>query len=195
MLLATGNSGKVQEFQQLLHGLPFRLYLPSEMNIAFDVEETGNTFHENALLKAKAIQSGLTDTSIPILSDDSGLEVSALGGKPGIYTARYAGIGASSAQNREKLLQALNDVSNRRARFVCVLCYLREGEQQYFEGSCEGQIAETESGDGGFGYDSIFIPNGQTLTFAQLDSETKGRLSHRGLAVAKLEKFLNASFP
>ncbi len=150
-------------------------------------KETGKTFRENALIKAEAVAAHVPH---PVLADDSGLEVEALNGAPGIYSARYARSGAKDSNNRRKLLSVLGEQSNRRARFVCVLCFLEPGkEPQYFEGLCPGVITKEERGSNGFGYDPIFIPDGETRTFGEMTAGEKNPKSHRGRAVVK---FLNA---
>lgn len=190
LVIATGNAGKLAEFQEILGPVlgvrGQKLLGLKEIGFTADIPETGTTFRENALLKAKAVAQA---TPWPVLSDDSGLEVEALNWAPGVYTARFAGPGATNATNRLKLLEELHKVGamtpeQRRARFVCVLCYLVPGQEpQYFEGRCEGTIAREESGEGGFGYDPLFIPSGHDRTFAALPAEVKHALSHRGLAL------------
>ncbi len=166
----------------------------SEIGLNSEIPETGTTFQENALIKAEVVSKA---TACPVLSDDSGLEVEALGWAPGVYTARFAGVGATNAANRQKLLEELSRVSafgweRRRARFVCVLCWLEPGKPpQFFKGECEGHIALEEKGGGGFGYDPLFIPEGYTQTFAELPNHLKHDLSHRGRAI---QAWL-ASFP
>lgn len=197
LVLATGNKGKVAEFQALLGPAGYSLLTPADIGFQGDVEETGTTFRENALLKARALAAL---TSHPVLSDDSGLEVDALGGAPGLYSARYSTLESGppgpwldsagrplpmAAANRAKLLKALEGASDRRARFRCLLCYLAPGTAPaYFEGVCEGEVIREERGGGGFGYDPIIVPNGYAQTFAELPGEVKDAISHRGLAVS-----------
>ena len=200
LVIATGNPGKVKEFRALLAPGRVTLLTPEDIGFTGDVKETGQSFGENALLKARAL-AGLT--AFPVLSDDSGLEVEALGGAPGLHTARFAvsgeaipgthGVwdspgGGQARANRAKLLHALEGAQNRKARFVCTLCYLPgsgEGpvEPVFFEGFCRGEIAREERGRGGFGYDSLFLPLGFDRTFAELPEAVKDGLSHRGQAV------------
>lgn len=203
LVIATGNKGKVAEFQSLLGPVGYALLTPAEIGFAGDVEETGTTFRENALLKARALAAL---TPHPVLSDDSGLEVEALAGAPGLYSARYSALESGpqgpwldsagkalpmAAANRAKLLKALEGVADRRARFRCVLCYLAPGAApEFFEGVCEGEVIGAERGGGGFGYDPIIVPKGYARTFAELPGETKDAISHRGRAVAA---FLAAS--
>ena len=192
LVLATGNRGKVLEFQTLLAPAGFKLLTPKDIGFTDEVEETGTTFSENSLIKARALAQA---TSYPILSDDSGLEVDALAGAPGVYSARYStetlyhphsGEALSqAAANRVKLLQALAGLSNRTARFRCTLCYLVPGQEPtFFAGLCEGRIADSERGESGFGYDSIFIPSGFDQTFGELSHAAKDTLSHRAKAVS-----------
>ncbi len=194
VVLATSNRGKVLEFQSLLTPARYTLLTPKEIGFTDEVEETGTTFEQNALIKAQALAVW---SSHPILSDDSGLEVDALGGVPGVYSARYATeimVDSITGQplpqasaNRAKLLKALEGSLNRTARFRCVLCWLTPGQKpRFFAGVCEGQIANSERGEGGFGYDSIFIPSGFNQSFGELSHTVKDRLSHRAQAVSLL---------
>lgn len=192
IIIATGNAHKVLELEQLLAGLEVQVESAAVVGGMPEVEETGQTFAANALLKAAALRA-LAPASAYVLADDSGLEVDALDGAPGVYSARYAGPNASDAENRHQLLTALAGAggATRTARFRCVLCLLGpKGEAQYFEGSCEGSITEAERGKEGFGYDSIFMPEGYTKTFGELGESVKQRLSHRANAVHALRDFL-----
>jgi len=192
IIIATGNAHKVLELEQLLAGLGVQVESAAVVGGMPEVEESGQTFAANALLKAAALRA-LASASAYVLADDSGLEVDALNGAPGVYSARYAGPEASDAENRHQLLTALAGAGDapRTARFRCVLCLLGpKGEAQYFEGSCEGSITEAERGKEGFGYDSIFMPEGYTKTFGELGESVKQRLSHRANAVHALRDFL-----
>ncbi|AIJ08471.1 MULTISPECIES: XTP/dITP diphosphatase [Edwardsiella] len=187
VVLATGNAGKVRELASLLTDFGLDIVAQSTLGIE-GAEETGLTFIENAILKARhaARLSGL-----PAIADDSGLAVDALGGAPGIYSARYAGEDASDRANLEKLLHALRDVpaGQRQARFHCVLVYLRHADDPtplVCHGVWEGEIAAAPSGDGGFGYDPIFFVPAQGCTAAQLSREQKRAISHRGQALQQL---------
>jgi XTP/dITP diphosphohydrolase len=187
VVLATANPGKQREFATLLAPRGFELVLQSELGIA-SVEETGNTFEDNALLKANhaAAASGL-----PALADDSGLEVDALGGRPGVYSARYAGPNATDEQNNERLIADLADIPDeqRTARYRCVLALVRsKGDTQPIlaQGSWEGRIGFEPVGSGGFGYDPYFLPAGLNVTAAELSSARKNALSHRGAALRDL---------
>jgi XTP/dITP diphosphohydrolase len=187
VVLATANPGKQREFATLLAPRGFELMLQSDLGIE-SVEETGNTFEDNALLKARhaAAASGL-----PALADDSGLEVDALGGRPGVWSARYAGPGATDEQNNARLIVDLEDVPDeqRTARYRCVLALVRgPGDTQPIlaQGSWEGRIGFEPVGSGGFGYDPYFIPAGLNCTAAELSSARKNALSHRGVALRDL---------
>ena len=190
IVLATRNAGKARELQDLLGPLGYTILTATQAGYDKEPKETGKTFRENALIKAQAVAAHVPH---PVLADDSGLEVEALNGAPGVYSARYARSGAKDSNNRRKLLSVLGDQSNRRARFVCVLCFLEPGkEPQYFEGLCPGMITKEERGANGFGYDSIFIPDGETRTFGEMTTEEKNPMSHRGRAVTA---FINALTP
>lgn len=183
LLVATGNKGKLAELAQLFAGLELELLSLRDVAIDQDVVEDADTFHGNARKKAAELarRSGLLT-----LADDSGLEVDALGGAPGVLSARYAGEGAGDAENNAKLLDALRDVPDERrtARFRCVLSLAdAEGhELVHTEGSCEGRIAHAPRGANGFGYDPLFVPTGETRTMAELEPAEKHARSHRGAA-------------
>ena len=185
MILATGNPGKAREFASLLAPLAIPVSPMTEAGYTGPIEETGATFEENARLKAQAVFQA---TGWPSLADDSGLEVDALAGAPGIYTARYGGEGFTDAERTQLLLEALSDVpaGRRTARFVCVLCCVLEGGRLLsVRGECAGEIALTPKGTGGFGYDPVFLlPDGRTM--AELSAAEKGRYSHRARAVEAL---------
>jgi non-canonical purine NTP pyrophosphatase, rdgB/HAM1 family len=188
LILATGNPHKVEEFTLLLADLPYTVASARSCGGMPEVEESGRTFAANAALKAFALRER-APADAWVLADDSGVEVDGLGGAPGVYSARYAGAGASDAANVDKLLTALEGLpeSARRARFRCVLCLLGpDREAIYFEGSCEGRIAHRPTGEAGFGYDPVFIPEGYETSFAQLGESVKARLSHRAKAVEAL---------
>lgn len=186
LLIATGNAGKQREYATLLAPLPCRLVWPQTLRIALDVAETGQTYAENAWLKADAYRraSGLWS-----LADDSGLEVDALDGAPGIRSARYAGHQATDGDRYRLLLERLTDVSEeeRTARFRCVICLTSpQGERWFAQGTVEGIIASAPQGVRGFGYDPVFFMPQVGMTMAQLDSETKNQLGHRGQAAAAI---------
>lgn len=195
--LASGNAHKLEEFQTMMESfnLPVTLHPPGAIGGMPEVEETGEHFFENALLKAKAL-AAKAPSGAWVLADDSGLEVDALGGAPGVRSARYASDAGDAKANNRKLLRALEGVpkAERRARFVCVLVLCPvEGEPYSFEGRCEGSIADRASGDGGFGYDPLFLPSGFGRSFAELGSGIKNRLSHRSQALSRLAAFLGKS--
>jgi len=188
LIIATGNSHKVAEFAKLLEGSGFQAESANSCGGMPAVEETGETFAENARIKALALRA-VAPRDRWILSDDSGLEVDALSGAPGVHSARYAGFGATDGDNVEKLLLALAVVppANRLARFRCVLCLIGpDGKEHFFDGACEGSIADKPLGKNGFGYDPVFIPEGYAQTFGELDGSVKSRLSHRALAAGAL---------
>jgi XTP/dITP diphosphohydrolase len=189
LLLATNNRGKVREYQTMLAGLPFRLVTLEDCGLD-SVEETGDTFEENARLKAidAAQRSGLLS-----LADDSGLEVTALNGEPGVRSARYAGEDATDADRVRFLLGKLRDVSweHRKARFRCVIALADPtGGVELFDGQCHGFITFEPHGELGFGYDPVFYFPEQNKTMAELDPEEKNRLSHRGEAARKAYRAL-----
>lgn len=194
LLVATRNLGKVREFAELLVGLPVELRHLSEFPDIPEVEESGATFSENAALKAGGY-SRLT--GLWTLADDSGLEVEALGGAPGVFSARYAGADATDSQRIERLLAELNETGahTRRARFVCViaLAHPLTREMKFFTGTCKGSITSEPRGTGGFGYDPLFVPDGYTQTFAQLPTDIKNRISHRARALQPAASFLRRS--
>jgi XTP/dITP diphosphohydrolase len=188
LVLATRNAGKAREFQELLGSLGYTVLTASEAGYDKEPKETGKTFRENALIKAEAVAAHVP---YPVLADDSGLEVEALNGAPGVHSARYARSGAKDENNRRKLLSVLKGQLNRRARFVCALCFLEPGKEPvFFEGHCLGSIEEEERGKNGFGYDSVFIPEGETRTFAEMEPEEKNPMSHRGKAMVPFLKWL-----
>jgi XTP/dITP diphosphohydrolase len=194
LVLATANAGKQREFAALLGPLGLDLVLQSDLGIDA-VAETGATFEANALLKARHATSG---ARLPALADDSGLEVGALGGRPGVWSARYAGEAATDRDNNARLLADLADVppQRRAARYRCVLALVRHAEDAaplIASGSWEGRIATAASGSGGFGYDPLFVPEGLEVTAAELPAAQKNALSHRGKALAALVAQLKRS--
>jgi XTP/dITP diphosphohydrolase len=191
VVLATGNAGKLHEIAALLAPLALEVIPQTVLGIAA-AEETGDTFEANALLKARHAAHA---AGLPALADDSGIEVDALGGRPGVWSARYAGAAASAADNNALLLRELASVppARRTARYRCVIAYVREAGDPaplIARGSWEGTIAEAPRGSGGFGYDPLFIPAGVALTAAQLSATAKNAGSHRGVALAQLVRLL-----
>ena len=186
VLLATSNPGKVLEYETLFEGLPVKWLLPSDLGINLDVEETGQTFEENARLKAVAFAE---TSKMPAFADDSGLVVDALGGAPGVRSARYAGPGASDEDRYRLLLSnmAAMPQQERGAHFVCVVALAMPGGSVISaEGRCEGRIIEGPQGEGGFGYDPVFWVSESGRTMAQLGPGEKNRVGHRGRAVAAI---------
>jgi XTP/dITP diphosphohydrolase len=187
IVLASSNPGKVREINRLLAGLGLQVHTQSEYGIV-DAEETGLTFVENAIIKAR---NASRHTGLPAIADDSGIEVDALNGAPGIYSARYAGPGASDQANLEKLLDALQDVpeARRSARFQCLMVYLRHAEDPtpiICQGTWEGSILTEPRGENGFGYDPVFYVPTHGCSSAELAADVKNSLSHRGQALRLL---------
>lgn len=190
IVIATKNQGKVKEFKQFFNDFNIQAISLLDLPDMPDVEETGATFKENAQLKAEQICNYLKK---PVLADDSGLVVDALNGKPGIYSARYAGNSKSDIDNINKVLEELKGVpmEERTARFVCVLAIARPNDSTIFRtGNCEGSISFASIGVNGFGYDPIFIPKGYTETMAQLTALEKNKISHRSHAISQLKKWI-----
>lgn len=192
IMIATKNEGKIREFRNLFATYNIDVLSLLDLDSTFpDIEETGTTFLENAQLKAQQTSDQL---HMPVLADDSGLVIDALNGRPGIYSARYAGEGAADQDNIDLVMKELAGVPfiNRSARFVCVLAMsLINGQTIYRKGYCEGKIALTQQGDHGFGYDPIFIPDGYEETMAELSPTIKNSISHRRDAINQLETWLN----
>jgi XTP/dITP diphosphohydrolase len=189
LLVATTNAGKIRELEGLLTDLPLTLRGLREFPNAVEVEETGKTFAENAILKAEGYAKQLKILS---LADDSGLEVEAMGGAPGVYSARFAGENTSYEKKIETLLNKIGQADNRRARFVCVMAIANEnGKIKYLaEGVCQGRIAFEPRGENGFGYDPVFIPDGFEQTLGELPGEIKREISHRARACKKIIQYL-----
>jgi len=193
LVLATGNKGKVAEIRKLLSSLNVTIKLRNEFPGAEDPDETGNTYSENALIKARALRNF---TGLPSLADDSGLEVDFLGGFPGIMSARYAGSEQDAAKNRIKLLSELDGVPHKKrgARFVCILALAMPGGREFlFEGECRGIITTEEKGTGGFGYDPIFLVPEYGITMAEMKPELKNAISHRAAALRQFAAAVIAS--
>jgi XTP/dITP diphosphohydrolase len=188
VVLATGNKGKAKEFSKLLEGVFGNVISLSDIGSPPEVVEDGLTFRDNALKKARTIAQYSGKLT---LADDSGLEVEALDGRPGVYSARYSGEGATNKTNIEKLLGELGDNPNRKARFVCVLALVDpNGDELVIEGFCEGVILDKPRGEGGFGYDPVFYLPDRDLTMAEVDPEIKNRISHRAKACELLAQYL-----
>jgi XTP/dITP diphosphohydrolase len=194
LLLASANQGKLRELRTILDGLPVELVGLAEAGLGEppEVEETGETFLENALLKGRAYAAW---SGLAAVADDSGLEVDALGGAPGVRSARYAGPGASDQANLDKLLAALTGVppERRTARFRCAAVLVDpEAGEWHAEAAWEGRLLEAPRGGGGFGYDPVFLPDGWELTSAEVDQATKDAASHRGQAFRALRPAIEA---
>lgn len=186
LIFATHNKNKAKEVKSLM---PESIELLSldDINFHTEIEENASTLEGNALLKAKTI---FEKTGINCFADDSGLLVDALNGEPGVYSARYAGGQKSDEDNMQKLLHELQNKSDRNAHFKTVMALIIDGKEYLFDGKIEGKIISEKRGNNGFGYDPIFVPNGYNETFAQLDSETKNKISHRAKALKKLLDFI-----
>jgi XTP/dITP diphosphohydrolase len=195
IVLATRNKNKVEEIREIL-----KMYLGDEIFSQIEllssadfqipeIEEDGETYEENALKKAREVYKF---TKLPSLADDSGIEVEILGGRPGVFSARYAGEGATDEENNKKLLKELENVpiEKRKAKFKCVIAYVDSVEERIFYGETSGKVIFEPLGDGGFGYDPLFLPDGFDLTYAQLPGEVKNRISHRSKALQKFAEFL-----
>lgn len=189
MVVASGNRGKVREIEMLLKDLPVRTLSLDDFPDAPAVNEDQSTLEGNAIKKAREIAQF---TELPTVADDTGLEVDALDGRPGVLSARYAGPDSDSKANRALMLVELEGVEQRSARFRTVAAYIDEDEVYIFEGVCEGVIGTTERGENGFGYDSIFIPEGDSRTFAEMSSEEKNQISHRSEAFKAFAAFLDS---
>lgn len=186
IVFATNNKHKLEEIKAILAGKTEVLSL-TDIGCDVDIPETGTTLEENAVIKAKFIAENYR---YDCFADDTGLEVDALGGEPGIYSARYAGEGHDSEANMAKLLQNLKDKDCRKARFRTVIALIRNGQTMFFEGTVDGNITDEKRGTEGFGYDPIFMPEGYDKTFAELGEDIKNTISHRAKAVKKLTEYL-----
>lgn len=184
LLIATQNQGKQKEIVEILKNLPVEFVFP---DTDVDIEETGETFEENAFLKVKGFYDWYDDDSVIVLADDSGLAVDHLEGQPGVYSKRY---GKTDPERMVRLLEELGDEVNRSAKFICVMCVYGKNVNECFEGEVHGQISREIKGEQGFGYDPVFIPNGYEQTFAQLGNAVKNTLSHRARALEKVREFL-----
>ncbi len=186
IVIATNNKGKINDFKVIFP--EYNVIGISEIIEGFDVEETGETFEDNAKLKSEAAAKALNKR---VIADDSGLEVFALNGEPGVYSARYAGIDKDDEANIDRVLKNLGDTANRNAQFVCVISMSAPGEETVqFKGTVQGEITLSKIGDNGFGYDPIFYIAEKNKTMAQLTVEEKSELSHRGKAIEQLRHYL-----
>ena len=201
-VIATGNPGKIRDFAHILGTENKDFKTLKDIGFTDDIVEDGNSFEENAIIKSNTVAKWLCEKGIEatVLADDSGLEVFALNGEPGIYSARYCGYHGNDGANNDKLMQKLENVEDRSARYFCALSYqtvsagadgkFTVSEPKIFEGECRGQINHAPVGDMGFGYDPLFVPDGETRTFAQMELEEKKAISHRGNAIRALKKAL-----
>ena len=187
IVFATNNAHKLSEIKNILNNKTHIVSL-NELGCFADIPETGDTLEENASQKSHYIYERF---QIDCFADDTGLEIEALSGEPGVYSARYAGEGKSFADNMALVLKKLKGINNRKAAFRTVISLILDGKEYLFEGKIEGTILEEKHGIQGFGYDPIFMPNGYSKTFAQLSLDEKNKISHRALAVKKLVEFLN----
>ncbi len=188
LIFVTHNKNKVFEAKAILKN-KIELISLDELGFDEDIAETGATFQENASIKAEYISQHF---QLPCFADDSGLVVAALNGAPGLYSARYAGVPKNDSNNNALLLKNLEGINTREAYFITVIAYaVPQQATQYFEGRIEGTINEVPKGTHGFGYDPLFIPDGFSETFAELDQSIKNKLSHRALALYKMRDFLN----
>lgn len=188
LVLATGNEGKKKEIKYLLRDFDLEIYSLRDFDGLPEVDEDQPTLEGNAEKKARVIHELL---GIPTLADDTGLEVDALDGRPGVYSARYAGEDGNADANRALLLKEMADKKNRAARFRTVLAYFINGEKHLFQGVCEGEIIGRERGIGGFGYDPVFLPENSEMTFAEMSVEEKNKISHRGKALREFVHYLS----
>jgi len=189
ILIATGNAHKLSEIRDILSDSRVELLGANDLGLSLEVEENGSTFAENAALKARAFFDA---ARLPVLADDSGLEVPALNNAPGVYSARYAGEHANYARNNAYLLEQMRGLTGeeRKARFVCTVCFKTEEKEWFFTGITEGYILDRLQGEQGFGYDPLFYVPELGRTYAQLSSDEKNRISHRGKALKKFKIFL-----
>jgi XTP/dITP diphosphohydrolase len=188
IVFATNNRHKLEEIRKITKGTLHILSL-SDIHCAEEIEETGATLEENALLKARFVKEKY---GYDCFADDTGLEVEALDGAPGVYSSRYAGEACNPADNMDKLLKEMRGLENRTARFRTVIALLFNGEKHFFEGVVNGKITHEKKGEAGFGYDPVFVPEGYNQTFAELGDEVKNQISHRALATQKLMEFLRS---
>lgn len=191
LLLATHNDHKTEEIRDIIaaEGLPYSIVSLRDLGDEEEIDETGETLRDNALIKAR---TAYARHGIDCFADDTGLEVEALDGRPGVYTARYAGPDCRPADNIRKLLRELSGITNRRATFRTIIALILDGEEYLFSGEVQGLITEVPSGEGGFGYDPVFRPLESDRTFAEMGEEAKNAISHRGRATEALVHFLKS---
>ena len=185
LIFATNNPNKLREIRSAVSS--YEIISLDEIGIKEEIPETGNTLHENALQKAAYI---FNKTGEDCFADDTGLEIAALDNRPGVYSARYAGINCSPDDNMNKVLDELKGIANRNAVFKTVIALILNGKEYYFEGSINGNVLAHKTGNKGFGYDPIFIPNGHDVSFAEMSLDQKNRISHRANAVKKFAAYI-----
>lgn len=192
LVFASNNAHKLEEVRRILS--PREVFSLNDIGFHTEIDETGMTLEENSMIKAEAVYNWLRENQradeFDIFADDTGLEIEALNGQPGVFTARWAGEPACDANNRKKALAELADKTNRNARFRTVITLIQRGRKQQVVGEVKGIIATKEAGGNGFGYDSLFVPEGYDKTFAQLPAEVKNSISHRARALAELAKII-----
>lgn len=192
LVFASNNAHKLEEVRRILS--PREVLSLNDIGFYTEIDETGMTLEENSMIKAESVYNWLRANQradeFDVFADDTGLEIEALNGKPGVFTARWAGEPACDANNRRKALNELADKTNRNARFRTVITLIQRGEKRQVVGEVRGVIATKEAGGNGFGYDSLFVPDGYDKTFAQLPAEVKNRISHRARALAELAKII-----
>jgi len=186
LVFATNNAHKIKEVAHKI-GNQFEILSLDAISFTDDIAETGTTFHANASIKSQTIYQKF---KLNCFGDDSGLEITALNGEPGVYSARYAGEHGNHDANITKVLKNLEGMTDRRARFITVISLIRNGEEHFFEGTVEGTIRHERSGAKGFGYDPIFQPDGYDITFAEMNMDEKNNISHRARALEKMVEFL-----
>jgi len=186
LIFATNNAHKLEEARQILSP-EIEVIGMQQAGFDADIDETGLTLEDNALLKARAVYEA---TGLNCFADDTGLEIEALDGRPGVFSARYAGNGHDFSANVDKVLGELKDTTNRKARFRTAVCLIIHGSEYFFEGLVNGEIMHERTGKGGFGYDPVFRPDGFVESFAELSSDEKNAISHRGRALSQLLKFI-----
>ncbi len=188
IVFATQNKGKINELKNMFDDLGYEVLSMGDVGFDLDIEETGTTFEENSMIKAKALYEALPKGEYIIMSDDSGIEIEALNNSPGVYSARYNGVDTPWPTKNKMMLEEIKDSENRKARFVaCISVILQDGTSFSESGIVEGNITNELMGEEGFGYDPIFIPVGYDKTFAQMTKEEKSKISHRGRAIEQVK--------
>lgn len=187
LIFASNNKGKIIEVQSLINN-SIKIISLAEAGITESIEEPFFTFRENAWAKADYVYR---KAGLPCMAEDSGLVVPALGGAPGVLSARYAGEPSNDTLNNNKLLNAIDEMDSPKAYYQSVICFIFQGEAHYFEGKCKGRLTRHPRGEGGFGYDPLFIPDGYEHTFAELSLEEKNKISHRGTAMRQFIAYIN----